>query len=105
MQAGVPTDRVRGYGLCARNHTEVARTVVAGTADVGVTAASVARAFGLDFVALREVRYDVAVLRDYLDEPAIREWLNTLSHRRVRRQLESLGGYDTTRTGEEVAAI
>jgi putative molybdopterin biosynthesis protein len=103
--AGIPHNAIAGYERSVPGHLEVAQEIAAGRADAGVTTAAVARAFGLGFVPLREVRYDLAVLREHLDHPPVRRLFATLEHRWVRTQLNVLGGYDTSRTGEMVAEI
>jgi putative molybdopterin biosynthesis protein len=101
---GVPITAVEGFENIARSHEDVARAVISG-ADAGVSSAGVAAAFGLGFVPLREVRYDLAILKDYLGHEPVRQLLATLDHRWVRSQLSVLGGYDTARTGETVAEV
>jgi putative molybdopterin biosynthesis protein len=101
-QEGVPAEAVAGYEQSVAGHIEVARAVVAGRADVGVSAAAVAAAFGLGFVPLGRVRCDVALLADVLETEPVRQLLMTLEHRRVRAQFAALGGYDTSATGETV---
>ena len=73
-------------------------------ADVGVSTAALAAIYGLDFVPLRLVRYDLAVLEDSLTEEPVKQLLSTLEHRWVKSQLETLGGYDTSHTGEVTMA-
>jgi putative molybdopterin biosynthesis protein len=102
--AGVAPDQVAGFRDEAEGHLAVAEAVARGAADVGVTSAAVAAAFDLGFVPLREVRYDLAVPRAFLDYPPVRQLLSTLEHRWVRSQLALLGGYRTDRTGELVTA-
>ncbi|HEY8486548.1 MAG TPA: substrate-binding domain-containing protein [Limnochordales bacterium] len=103
-EAGIPPDAVAGFhGPPAHSHQEVARAVALGAADAGVSSGAVAALFGLDFVPWRQVRYDLVVLAEHLDEAPVRELLATLADRRVRRQLEAVGGYDTRCTGEVVA--
>ncbi len=105
LAAQIPPAAVQGFGRVVHNHLEVARAVAAGLADAGVSAAPVAAAFGLGFVPLHRVRYDLAVLKDALTETPVRQLLGTLHHRRVRSQLETLGGFDTAETGEVMAEI
>lgn len=100
--AGVPDGAVSGYADEAYGHVPVAQAVAAGRADCGVTTAAMASAYGLGFVPWQQVRYDMAVPRAYLEEAPVREFFGALSHRRVRLQLEALGGYDTSLTGEIV---
>lgn len=103
--AGVSADAVHGYERTVGGHLEVAEEITAGRASAGVTTASVAQAFGLTFVPLRQVRYDLAVLTEHLEYPPVRRLFATLEHRWVRTQLNLLGGYDTSRTGEVVAEV
>lgn len=104
-EAGVPFEAVTGFGDIVRGHLEVAQAVAEGRADAGVTTTCVARAFGLPFLPLKQVRYDLAVLQEYVSHPPVRQLFSTLEHRWVRSQLSVLGGYDITRTGEVVAEI
>jgi molybdate-binding protein/DNA-binding XRE family transcriptional regulator len=101
----VRPEAVCGFDRIARSHTQVAAEVAAGRADAGVSSACVAAAYGLDFVPLRAARYDLALIREYLDHEPVRQLLGTLDHRWVRSQLNVLGGYDTARTGERVAEV
>ena len=101
--AGISGESVSGYLNCAGSHQAVAVAVAGGQADAGISAASVAAAYGLGFVPLRRVRYDVAFLEDYLEHEAVKQLLNALTRGRARSQLALLGGYDTTATGEIIA--
>ncbi|MDQ1472413.1 MAG: molybdopterin molybdotransferase, partial [Bryobacterales bacterium] len=58
------------------------------------------RVLGLDFIPLVSERYDLAIRRHHLDLPGIQTVLDTLSRSSFRRELESLGGYDTKGAGE-----
>lgn len=100
---GIAPASVTGWDIIARSHEDVARTVSAGGADAGMSTESMAMLFGLDFVPLRSVRYDIAVLDDAPAEANIREFCATLSHRWVRTQLRVLGGFDTSKTGDTIA--
>ena len=101
----VPFRAVPGFDRVVRSHLELAREVAAGRADAGVSAAVFAAAFGLGFVSLHQVRYDVVVLKEDLEDQVVRQLLDLLSHRQVRAQLASLGGYDIGLTGEVVATV
>lgn len=101
----VPSEAVKGFDQIVGSHLEVAQAVAAGRADAGVSTASVAAAFKLGFISLHRARYDLVVLKEYLEEAPVQQLLSTLGHRRVHSQLEALGGYDTSQTGEVVATI
>jgi molybdate-binding protein len=70
-----------------------------------MSAAAIARAFGLGFVPLQQVRYDIVVLKEYLHDALVEQLLNTLSSHRFRAQLNALGGYDTQHTADVVATL
>jgi putative molybdopterin biosynthesis protein len=96
---------VRGYANCAGSHQAIARAVAQAEADVGVGTLAIASIYGLDFVPLRRVRFDLALKTEFLQEDSIRQLLETLRHRRVLQQLHTLSRYDTAHTGEIVAQL
>jgi putative molybdopterin biosynthesis protein len=102
IEANVTPDAVAGYEDVVLSHEEVAQKVAAGEADAGVSAATLASVYGLDFVPLRQVRYDLAILEEYLGEEPVKQLLGTLHLRWVRSQLRVLGGYDTSSTGDVI---
>jgi molybdate-binding protein/DNA-binding XRE family transcriptional regulator len=103
--AQIPLSQVQGFDHIVYGHLEVAQTVAEGFATVGVSTASVAAAFGLAFIPLHRSRYDLVTFKSYLEEPPIQQLLSTLGHQRVLAQLEALGGYDISQTGEMVAVV
>ena len=47
-------------------------------------------------------RYDLAVRRQHLEQAGVQALLDTLSRSGFRRELESLGGYDTSCAGRRM---
>jgi molybdate-binding protein len=105
QQAGINSQAVKGFDRIVYGHLEVAQAIATGQAAAGVSTAAVAAAFGLGFMPLHRSRYDLVVLQPYLDEAPVQQLLGTLGHRRVLLQLEALGGYDTSQTGEVMATV
>ncbi len=105
QQGGIDCQFVQGFEQIVQGHLEVAQAIAAGKATTGVSTAAIAAAFGLGFIPLHRSRYDLVILKPYLDEAPVQQLLGTLGHRRVLSQLEALGGYDTSQTGEVVATI
>jgi len=101
----VPFNQVLGFDNILYSHQDVAQAVANGVADAGISTASVATAFGLGFIPLRQSRYDLVILKEYLEEAPVQQLLGTLGHRLVHSQLEILGGYDISKLGEVVATI
>ena len=60
------------------------------------------RVFGLDFIPLVSERYDLAIRREHLDYPPVAALLDTLNRAAFRRELEGLGGYDTSTAGRRL---
>jgi putative molybdopterin biosynthesis protein len=94
--------RVSGYQTFAAGHLPAAWHVRTGGADCCVATSAAARVFGLAFIPLVSERYDLAIRRKDLSLPGIQILLDTLNRARFRRELESLGGYDTTASGQRV---
>ncbi|MBN3960116.1 substrate-binding domain-containing protein [Nostoc sp. NMS8] len=101
----IPFDTIQGFDNVLKSHQDVAQAVVRGIADAGMSTASVATAFGLGFIPLHQSRYDLVILKEYLEEAPVQQLLSTLGHRMVHSQFEILGGYDISKIGEVVATV
>ena len=88
-----PEKRIRGYVYEAKTHTAVASAVRDGRADVGIGIGYVAELYGLDFIPIREERFDFAVRRDRLYKPAVRRFLEILGSRMFAEELNKLPHY------------
>lgn len=103
--ADIPSDVVQGYDRIATSHFALARLIASGNADAGIGLRAAAEAFGLDFIALAEVQFDLVIPRDEIDHPVVVHLLETLHSRRLRTELAALAGYDVSRIGSVVAEI
>ena len=83
----------------ARSEADVAGAVLNGDADAGLGLLAVARPLGLDFVPLKEERFDLVVLRHAYFEPPLQRLVAFCHERRFRRQAARLGGYDLSGLG------
>ncbi len=101
----VPFEAMKRLNRIVHNHQEVALSIVSGVADAGISTASIAATFGLEFIPLHSARYDLVILKEYLQEAPVQQFINILGNRLVRSQLQILGGYDISKTGEVVANI
>jgi molybdate-binding protein len=99
--SGIDPAELRGYDRIVRSHVEVARAVAAGQADVGLGIRSAAQLLELDFVPLQAARYDLVVPTVYLkSHPTLAHLFETLVSRPFRDEIQALGGYDTSETGQ-----
>ena len=99
-----PAD-VAGYASVVPSHTAVARAVAAGTSDAGIGLEAVSRSFGLDFVPLTEVRFDLVIPHEHTSHFVVQAMLEVLQGARLRMDLAALPGYSTSATGNVVAAV
>ncbi len=102
VREGLEPEQLRGYARELRGHRAVAEAVASGLADAGPLVLPVARSFGLDFLPLLEERYDLVVPAELVEWPPVRDLLELLTTRPVRRELE-VAGYDVRESGTVVA--
>jgi len=100
---GIPSSKLRGYDQVAHGHLPAAWQVRTGFADCCVATRAAARVFGLDFVPLVSERYDLVIRKQHIALPAVQLLLDALNRNALRRELEGLGGYDTSGAGQQVA--
>jgi len=104
-KARVPASAIEGYDRLLGGHLEIAQAVAMGAADAGVVARSAAVAHGLDFVPLSEERFDLVFPKEWSADARAGRIVETLEGRAFRRELGSLGGYDTRRSGHLVCEL
>jgi putative molybdopterin biosynthesis protein len=79
--------------------------VAAGKADVGLGILSAARAMEMDFVPLLKERYDLVIPVELYEGELLAPLLTIIRSDGFKAQVEALGGYDTSGTGEIVAEL
>jgi molybdate-binding protein len=102
-QAAVDGSALDGYGAEVHGHLEVAASVAAGLADVGVASEPAALAYGLGFLPLSVERFDLALTPRLSSSPETQALTRVLRSPWLRGQLASIAGYDASPCGEEVA--
>jgi len=98
-RAGIDPGSIEGYSNEKMTHSDVARAISKGQADVGLGVETAALSFGLDFQLLTTERYDLVIPAENWDHEACQAlyaWLNTAQ---ARAAIYNLGGYDTAGTG------
>ena len=80
-------------------HSEVARAVSKGQAEIGLGVETAALSFGLGFKLLTTERYDLVIPFEKWElesVQALKRWLDTPQ---AKAEIYNLGGYDTKETG------
>lgn len=98
---GIKSELLVGYNNIQSNHLGVATKVASGEADVGVGIEKAATIVGrVEFIPLIQERYDLVML----NTPSNRSWipalLQILQSDSFKKELQSIPGYDLSRTGE-----
>ncbi len=96
----IPVKSIQGYENVARTHTECARLVQDAKADVALGLHAAAFQHELGFIPLFHERYDLVIPQEQIE--LLRPMLDALQTATFRRSMESLVGYDTTHTGEQI---
>ncbi len=86
----------------AGSHSEVARRVRWGLADVGIATESTAIAQGLGFVPLSEERFDLLLPQKRLDVPAVARFLDLVDGPAFQAEASRLPGYDLSTAGDAI---
>ncbi|NIK76787.1 putative molybdopterin biosynthesis protein [Paenibacillus castaneae] len=98
---GIKSDQLYGYDHEESNHLAVASKVALGEADVGVgieKATSIVSE--IDFIPLIQERYDLVMLKKPSNLTWIQSLLDILQSDEFKKELQTIPGYDLSRTGE-----
>lgn len=96
---GIEAAQVQGYGRAVATHHQIAATIAAGQADVGLAVLAAAQAHDLDFIPLFAERYELAAPASAINDPLLQPLFDYLQTAAFRRAVAQLGGYEPTHTG------
>jgi putative molybdopterin biosynthesis protein len=97
---GINHQKINGYNIEKLTHSEIARCIAEGKADVGLGLQTAAISYGLDFVFLTQERYDLVITDLYLKLEPFQALRDFLQNPQIKTEISTLGGYDTSHTGE-----
>lgn len=96
----IAPEMIQGYTDERMTHSEVARSVAEGSADVGLGLEAAAHAYELDFLYLNRERYDLVMLPKIAKQPAVQKLLAWLAADEGKRFVAEYLGYDNQDTGK-----
>ncbi len=96
---GIPPEKIKGYNTEEYTHMGVGVNVLSGAADVGMGIFAAAKALGLDFIPVTRERYDLVILKEFLDDSKIQAIIDTIRDKSFKQKIKSLGGYEVSLTG------
>ncbi len=99
-RAGIKPESIKDYAQEEFTHMSVAVDVLSGAADCGMGIFAAAKTLDLDFIPIAREQYDLVIPTAILNDPNIRAVLDTIRSPGFRNRVESLGGYDPSRSGD-----
>lgn len=103
--AGVDVEEINGYRNEVFSHREGAYRIACDVTDAALGLRAIAQMFGLDFVPIAAARCDLVIPEDLFDHPTIPKLLDVLQSQRLRKEIDSLPGYDSSVTGRLIAEL
>lgn len=97
----IDRNTINGYQQEEMSHFAVASVVARGEADVGLgTEKTALQVKELDFIPLQKERYDLVIRKEEAHKPEFMTLLSVLRSQSFRSEIQGVGGYDLTKTGE-----
>lgn len=100
VQAGVRSEGIKGFDVAGLSHWECARQLLEGRGDVAAGPRVIAEAFGLNFIAVDRVAFDLVVPRALLDHGPVAALLDAVRGGGFQRDLAMLSGYEAAGLSE-----
>ncbi|MCF8009368.1 MAG: molybdopterin biosynthesis protein [Halanaerobiales bacterium] len=94
--------KVNGYDKEEVNHISAAIQVTRGRADTAMGIKSAAVAVGADFVPIKKEKYDIILKEELLDDLRIKEIIKIIKSNEFKKEVNTLGGYDTSKSGSVI---
>ncbi|PEM57948.1 helix-turn-helix transcriptional regulator [Bacillus toyonensis] len=94
--------KIKGYDYEESSHFSIATSVAMDKADVGIGIENVANITKVEFVPLIKEQYDLIILKNEHTVKIINEIKEVLHSTDFKQELESIGGYDLTLTGNAI---
>ena len=98
-QLDIQPDKIVGYRDEEFTHMSVAVAVLSGTVDTGLGIYAAAKALNLDFIPVVTEQYDLVIPNEHFESQNIQILLATINSQAFKNRVESLGGYNTRKTG------
>lgn len=96
----ISSKQIPGFADERRTHSDVARAIAEGSANVGLGLENAAQAFGLDFIFLNRERYDLVMLTETAAWPPVQKLLDWLATPAGKQFIDQHPGYESESTGQ-----
>ncbi|MFY9139299.1 MAG: helix-turn-helix transcriptional regulator [Thermacetogeniaceae bacterium] len=101
---GLRGSEIKGYEIECSSHLAVASAVARGSADLGVGNEKTAlQVKDVDFIPIQKEQYDLIMKKEDIEKPVFQAIIEIIRSDEFKAEIEGIGGYDLTRTGEIIA--
>ncbi len=94
--------QIQGHEKEEYTHMAVASTVASGIADAGLGILPAARAMDLDFIPIAKERYDLVIPSIHFEDEKAQRVIETIRSNEFKKMVSQMGGYDVSKTGDEL---
>ena len=101
-KAGLKGVNIKGYEQEFRSHMDAALKVFSGGADATLAIKPVASILNLEFIPIRQERFDLLILKEYFFEQGVQLFLGLLHEPEFRKIAGELDGYDMSLCGKVI---
>ena len=101
----IDLNQIKGYEKEEFTHMAVASLVASGRVDAGLGILSAAKAMNLYFIPVAKERYDLVIPSIHFGDEKIEKVIEVIRSRKFKEEVLRMGGYDVSRTGEELEII
>lgn len=103
---GIDSSSIEGYSRECFSHLAAASTVARGGADLSIGNEKTGlQVKNVDFIPLQKERYELVVRREDMNKPFFKAIMEIINSDSFKMELEGLGGYDLTETGNIIAKV
>lgn len=99
---GMDASKINGYDTEVCTHLDVGLRILQGEADAGAGIRAAAHLLGLDFIPLKEERFDLMIPRDYFFLDEVQRLMEILKSEQFKSEASRFGGYDTRDSGKVI---
>ena len=99
-KSNINSQKINGYDNEKNSHLAVSYTIHSKNADLGLGIMSSAVAYDLEFIPLKEESFDLVIPETVLNEEYMQIILEIIRSSEFKKNIESIGGYNTNKTGE-----
>ncbi|HKL13489.1 MAG TPA: molybdopterin biosynthesis protein [Halanaerobiales bacterium] len=95
----IDKNKIKGYDKEELTHMGVAVQVAEGNADTALGIKAAAAAVGIDFVPIKEEKYDIILKKSELNDDRIDKIIKIIKSDQFKEKVKMLGGYNTKESG------